>query len=607
MLSITNLEKYFGERCLFDKANMVLSPREKLAFIGRNGQGKSTLFKIILGEMEHDNGVLSISKNYRIAHLSQHVSFSQKTVVEEASLRLQNEHEVYKAEKILMGLGLDENQFHISPHQLSSGYKLRLELAKILASEPNLLLLDEPTNYLDIISTRWLSKFLSEFPGEVIVISHDRSFLDSFNTHSMILHRHQLKKQKGKLSTLLEQVAMEEEIYEKTRMNQERKIGEIENFISRFRAKASKAKQVQSRVKSLEKTDVLSKREELGALQINFQFPELQSKNFYWGKDLSFSYEKGQPLIQDLNFEIKKGERLGVIGKNGKGKTTLLKMIKGDLKGGGEVYTHPKLRISYFGQDSINELFDNHTIEEEIRLSNPAMAHSRIRAICGAMMFSDEDALKKVKVLSGGEKARVVLGKIMASPAHLILLDEPTNHLDVESIDILIECLNYFEGAIVFVSHDEDFIHKLGERLIVFTQDETRIFDHNYSYFLEKIGWDEGSSSSKSKKPKLSKKEYTRVRQEIIREKSKELKPVKEELAIKEAELIQCEGLVDELMGLLTSISTGEKEGDIQEASIRLGKEEKLRDSLYERIEELMLQEEELNTRYDEKLDELEN
>lgn len=615
MLSLSNLSKSYGDRVILDQADLSLSKKEKIGFIGRNGQGKSTLFKLINKEEEWDSGSLVIPKNYRIGTLRQIVKFESSTVIEEACLGLKNDDESYKAKKILLGLGFTIDDFEKSPEDLSSGFKLRLELAKTLVTFPDLLLLDEPTNYLDIISTHWLGHFLRSYPGEIMAISHDRKFLDSFSTHSLILSRNKLTKVKGNISKLLEQVYLEDEIFEKTRLNQEKKVAEVEKFINRFRAKATKAKQVQSRVKALSKLDRMEMRDTIRDMEIQFEFPNIASKNFLWIKNLGFSYHGSDKLISDLSFELKKGERLGVIGKNGKGKTTLLKLLyelwksqnlnqelaRDYSQNSGEFYFHKDLKISYFGQDAIRELYDENTVEEEISIANSLNGKSRVRAIAGAMLFSAEDSQKKIKVLSGGERARVVLGKIMANPTHVLLLDEPSNHLDVESIEIFINCLSDFDGAIVFVSHDEDFISALGEKFVVFQNMKSSYFEGDYNDFLNKIGWDElkeFNPNSENDDKGLSKKEKTKIRQEIIRERSKELRPLDKKIDDCEKQIFQFEEKIEALIQQLANPDTQE----YAELSKDLKILEIKKDQLYTDIDELYEQKKGIESLFEEKL-----
>ena len=502
MIQVSKLTKCFGERILFEDVTFNLIAGEKLGLVGRNGSGKSTLFKLLLGDDHPDEGTISSPKGYRIGHLAQHLTFTEPTVLKEACLGLP-EHErdeEYRGEIILNGLGFSEEDIHRSPSEFSGGFQIRINLAKLLLSEPNLLLLDEPTNYLDIISMRWLTEFLREWRGEMILISHDRLFMDSVTTHTMFIHRGSIRKVKGSTTKLYEQVAQDEQNYEKSRIAEEKKRKELEEFIARFRAQAAKAALVQSKIKMLEK---LGQKEELDSIyELDFRFNPAAFPGKQMGdvRELSFSYPNGPKLIEDLSLNINKGDRIAVIGKNGRGKSTFLKLLASELQPeSGSVTLSQNVKIGYFGQTNISRLDPKLTVEDEIYSVNQRMPRTQVRAICGTMMFSGDDALKKISVLSGGEKSRVLLGKILAEPTNLLLLDEPTNHLDMESIQALIESLKGYDGAVVIVTHSELILRELANRLVVFQFGKPYLFDYDYQYFLEKEGWGEETGMSSSR------------------------------------------------------------------------------------------------------------
>lgn len=540
MIQINNLSKQFAGQVLFEDLNFNLHSGERVGLVGRNGSGKSTLFKIILGQLSSDTGEVVIPKNYRISHLEQHIKFSKETVLEECIQYLPAEfqYEYFRAEKILSGLGFTPEDFHKNPKDFSGGYQIRINLCKALLVDPNLLLLDEPTNYLDIISLRWLKNFLNKFPGEVIIITHDRSFMDSVTNHTMGIYRYSLKKIKGSTHKYYEQLKIDEEIYEKTRLNQERKVADLEGFIERFGAKASKAKQAQSKMKQLEKIDVLDKLDSAANMGLKFQFNPSPAKVLLTAKDLAFYFKKDQMLFENLSFDINKNDRIGIIGKNGKGKSTLLNVIAGEYKAiKGTIQTHNQLKIGHFGQTNVSRLHDGHTITQEIQNENLDLSHTQVRNICGSLMFEGDSALKKISVLSGGEKNRVLLGKIMALKTNLLLLDEPTNHLDMESIDVLTQEIHDYEGALLLVTHSESMLRKLVNKLIIFTSRGAELFIGSYDDFLEKVGWEEEAGESIVKKPNFSKKEIHAKRQEIIKERSKLCSPLKKEIEKFEAQI----------------------------------------------------------------------
>src|SRR3990172_7167566 len=533
MLQVTNIEKSYGKQVLFDGVGFTVNPRERVGLVGRNGHGKSTLFRMILGEEHQDSGTITVPSGYAIGHLSQHIHFTEDTVLKEACLALpKNEDHIdesYKAEAILHGLGFTNKDFERPPSSLSGGYQVRLNLAKVLVSEPNLLLLDEPTNYLDIVSVRWITQFLRAWRNELIIITHDREFMDSVTTHTMIIHRCKMRKIAGNTQKLYDQILMEEEIYEKTRQNDEKKRKEVEQFINRFRAQATKASAVQSRIKALARHETLGKLEEIKTLDFKFRSAPFEAKWLMTVDDLAFGFGKDSPLLIDgISFAVGKKDRIAVIGKNGKGKTTLLNLLAREMSSTtGEVKLHPNTKIAYFGQTNINRLRNDKTALQEIMDAHPDHGQGESRAICGLMMFEGDNALKKVSVLSGGEKSRVLLGKLLVSPANLLLLDEPTNHFDIESIAWLVEAIEVFDGAVIIVTHSEMILNAVATKLIVYDNGIVSVFDGTYPEFLERIGWnDEGGVKIKKAKKQgnnkgLSRKDLSKPRIESVSDRSR--------------------------------------------------------------------------------------
>src|SRR5690606_36445928 len=320
------------------------------------------------------------------------------------------------------GLGFEVGDLGRSPTELSGGFQVRLQLAKVLVSAPDLLLLDEPTNYLDIVTMRWLERYLRSWPGELIVVTHDREFLDAVTTHTMIIHRGRVRRVEGSTAKLYDMLAREEELHEKARLGEERSRRETERFIERFRYKASKARQVQSRVKQLEKLEQREELQDLDSLSFRFRAAPFRGHTLLRIEDLSFAYDGGPELIGGLSLDVEMGDRIAVIGKNGKGKSTLLNLIAAEISPKhGVVKPHPSVHMAHFGQTNIARLERGRTVEEEIEAALPIAERGAARGICGLMMFSGDDASKKVDVLSGGERARVLLGTLLVSPAHLVL------------------------------------------------------------------------------------------------------------------------------------------------------------------------------------------
>jgi len=371
------------------------------------------------------------------------------------------------------------------------------------------------------------------------LITHDRSFMDKVVTHIIGIHRKKLRKVRGDTEKYYSQIAQDEEIYEKTRINDERRRKEIEQFINRFRAKARLANLVQSRVKLLAKMKKHQKLEQIKALDFSFRSLPLPTRHALSARDISFSYDQRHPVIENFNLTINKEDRICVIGKNGRGKTTLLKLLAGTLQPQqGQITYNPNVTMGIYEQTNIKSLLDERTVEEEILYSSPGLDKQAARNICAAMLFSGDEALKKISVLSGGEKSRVMLGKILVTPLNLLILDEPTNHLDMESCDALLAALDSFVGTVILVTHNEMFLHALANRLVVFQKDGISVYEGSYQYFLDTGGWEEehiGIETSRGAKPaeavKLSRKEIRRRRSEIVTERSKALKPLERQIA----------------------------------------------------------------------------
>ena len=545
MISVENLTKSFGKYILFDSISFTLNSRERIGLVGRNGHGKTTLFRLVAGIYQPDSGNIMTPKVYRIGYVQQHIDFSKRTVLDEAMTGLvdsEKDHS-WKAEKILAGLGFSLSDMQQPPETFSGGFQVRLNLAKALVAGPDLLLLDEPTNYLDITSIRWILRFLINWPHELMLITHDRSFMDKIVTHTLGIHRRKVRKIAGDTGKYYAQIALDEGVYEKTRQNDEKRRKEIELFISRFRAKARLANMVQSRIKTLSKMTRQEKLDKVKNLEFSFQTQPFSAKHVMTVRHLGFGFDPQIPLIQDLDFSIQAEERICVIGKNGKGKTTLLKLLAGSLTPQkGDITFHPAITAGVFEQTNIQTLVDSRTVEEEILYSHPHVDRQLARNICGAMMFSGETALKKIAVLSGGEKSRVMLGKILVTPVNLLLLDEPTNHLDMESCDALLEAIDSFDGTVVMVTHNELFLHALADRLIVFQQNGVFMFEGGYQRFLDKNGWEDEAPETAhlQESPSLdrrSSKQLRKLLSEIITRRSKSLKPMETRLSAIEKDI----------------------------------------------------------------------
>ncbi len=496
MIELINIQKSYPTQTLYQDLNLRLNKGDKVGLVGRNGTGKSTLFKLILGEEQPDSGDIATPKNYKIGALKQYFDFKEKTLLDETATALSEDdkYNIYKAEKILFGLGFSEEDFQKEPKSFSGGY-------------------------------------------EVILITHDRDFMNSVCTHTMGIIRKNAFIIAGSTTKFFEQLAANEEHYMKQKEAQDKKIKDLEEFIAKNKARAATATLAQSKVKILEKMEVMEDIVYEKDLKFDFNYKDTSAKYLLEVKDVSFGYDKNNILFKDITFALSRGETLGIIGKNGKGKSTLLNVLAGELKAlSGSVDFHPSTVFGHFGQTNINHLNQNNTIIEEIQSVNNKISESVIRNICGIMMFSGDNAKKKISLLSGGEKSRVMLGKIIAQDVNLLFLDEPTNHLDIESIEALTTAIKEFEGSSIIVTHSEELLRAVCDRLIVFTNDGADYFNGTYDEFLEKIGWGDDiedakptktKESQKSDKPKINKKESKQLRAQLVAKKSQDLKPLK--------------------------------------------------------------------------------
>jgi ATP-binding cassette subfamily F protein 3 len=600
VIQVSNLSKAYGTQVIFDDIGFTVNASERIGLVGRNGHGKTTLFRIITGLERPDSGVVGIPNNYTIGYLSQHLRFSEGSVLKEGCLGLRpsedGRDESYKVETILMGLGFSVADFSRSPHELSGGYQVRLNLAKLLVSEPDLLLLDEPTNYLDVVSIRWLTRFLRAWKGEMILITHDRDFMDGVTTHTMGIHRTGIRKIAGPTDKLYQQVLMEEEVYEQTRVNEEKKRKDVEQFINRFRAQATRARAVQSKIKALQKRERLDRMLDIKSLDFAFTAAPFTGKHLIEAEGIFFSFDPfGPPLIDGLSLKIGKRDRIAVIGKNGRGKTTLLNLLAGELEPlKGAVSCHPRTLPAYFGQTNIQRLDAAKTVEAEVMDAHPDYNRKAARTICGTMMFEGDNALKKVSVLSGGEKSRVLLGKLLVSPANLLLLDEPTNHLDMESIDSLLEAIDAFDGAVVIVTHSEMILHALATRLVIFDDGKVDVFEGSYQDFLDRRGWKDEEeevaqkrSAPNGKENGIDRKDLRRIKAELINGRSRTIGPLQARINEVEQTIMQLEDTVTKETQALVDASVKGNGDSIRRLSKSVHEAQGTIDRLFEELETL--------------------
>lgn len=570
---------------------MNINRGEKIGLIGPNGAGKSTLFSLILGELESSQGEVVVIKNTHIGYLPQEAKFSSTHTVlseltegEERIMRLRKEKEEleekneagskrygdvlhnletlgyfeleHKAEKILMGLGFKEKDFNRPIREMSGGWQMRVLLAKLLTYHYDLLLLDEPTNYLDLNAALWLKDYLSGFNGTFIMISHDKAFLTDVTNYTFILENGSIAKVHGNYEHY-EQIKKEKRIHlEKQFKEQEKKLQQLERFVERFHAQPNKAASVRAKRRVLEKMEEEAvvvpqdPRESIG----KFRFPPTVQSGYMVMRLEKMSKSYGDIRVyKDFDFEITHGAKAVLAGENGAGKSTLLKILAGviDIDGGQRITGH-NVDIGYFSQTRTDVLNLENTVLQEAYSAAPGfMAEETVRTILAAFLFTGDDAEKKVKVLSGGEKSRLILAKLLVNPPNFLLLDEPTTHLDVDAVDALVKALTDYEGTIVFISHDIYFVRSIANTVFEVKEGRVRKFPGNFDYYLEKKDHiqpfeehkpkiDNQKSKIDTEKEKAKEEERRRKEEEkkrkaqnvTLREKIKKLEKEKENLQL---------------------------------------------------------------------------
>jgi ATP-binding cassette subfamily F protein 3 len=526
MLHLQSLSKHFGAKVLFENVDAHLDDGAKVALIGPNGSGKSTLIKLILGEEHADHGEIVLPKHAKIGHLAQELpKFENRTVFEEVlkldgrreeilaqkeelEKKLETDHsdavmKAYgrvleefdafdeytlpsRAEIILEGVGFEKKDFHRNLSELSGGWLMRVALARVLLLQPDLLVLDEPTNHLDLESLLWLEEFLRTYPGALLLVSHDRAFVNRLVNEVWEIDQNKINTYAGNLDAYVTQRQERLKVLESQFAGQQAKIAEIRAFVDRFGAKATKARQAQSRLKQLEKMELIDLPE--ARAQVDFNFPPCRpsGKEVITLKNGAIRFGE-KTVFSKFDWILQRGSRVAIVGVNGAGKTTLLKALahassltEGSLKFGHQV------EIGYYSQLQAESLNLDHTILQELEMTAPHLQIAQVRGIAGAFLFTGDDVHKKIGVLSGGEKARVALAKLLLLPNNFLLLDEPTNHLDAESRDVLLQALMAYEGTLCLVSHDREFVAPLVDQLLEIQDQKVIPLVINYEEYLAK-------------------------------------------------------------------------------------------------------------------------
>jgi len=484
MVHIESVSKQFAARILLKEASAHLRPGTRVGLVGPNGAGKTTLLRMIMGEDSPDHGTIRRRPRLRIGYLPQELEpLSGKTVLDAAHRNLYPEHE---AKRVLSGLGFTDPDFGRPVETLSGGYRMRVALTHLLLSHPDLLMLDEPTNHLDRPTQAWFEQFLLKSRMTILVISHDTAFLDRVVTHIWEIRHHAIRECRGNYSKFLEWREACDAQQQAAATRQTKEIARVQKFVDRFRYQANKASQVQSRIKQLEKIKRIELRRDAKRVRFTFPVPPASGRQVLELRGIAKSY--GATVVYtSLDFTVERGQRVALVGENGAGKSTLLKMLAGVLpfEQGTRTVGHG-VTLHYFAQHQAETLNQEHTILDSLaEMSNQAEMNF-LRGIAGAFLFSGPDQKKPIKALSGGERNRVALARMLVEPANTLLLDEPTNHLDPASVDVLTDALIGFPGTIVFISHDPTFLSRVATRVVEIENGKARDYFGDYEYYLWK-------------------------------------------------------------------------------------------------------------------------
>lgn len=531
MISVSDISYLIAGRPLYENASMFIRPRDKIGLIGLNGRGKTTLLRLINGDIQLNSGSISKSNDCTIGFLNQDLlsyqtddailtvameafkeavdtqrklekvirkletEYSEDLVHKLSQLQEKFEHlDGYsmqaKAEEVLEGIGFSTADLHRPLREFSGGWRMRVMLAKLLLEKPSLLMLDEPTNHLDLPSIEWVENYLRNYDGAVLIVSHDRQFLDNVIDKTVEVTFQQLVTYEGNYSFYLKEKEVRQEIQQNAYENQQQKIRQTERFIERFRAKSTKARQVQSRVKALERMDMIEEVvNDVAAVNFRFHFRQQPGRYIVTLKDISKSYGSLN-LLHNATATIERGDKIALIGANGRGKSTLLRIVYGNEPIEGERTVGYNVIPAFYAQHQLEDLHVESEILEELKQAGSGKTEQELRNVLGCFLFSDEDVFKKIKVLSGGEKSRVALAKTLISEANFLLLDEPTNHLDFISENILIQALQQYQGSFITVSHNRHFVTQVANKIWYIEDRQIKEYPgtyEEYDYWLRSV------------------------------------------------------------------------------------------------------------------------
>ena len=552
MIQFNQVSYFLPQGFLFENVKIQLNKGDKIGLVGKNGAGKSTLLKLVSKELHPSEGEIIIPKQTSIGYLKQEITFKTEQSIfnylndsnpkfnninlrlneinEELTTREDYESKTYlslldelndlnqefdllegfkwkeKIENTLKGLGFNDNDFHKQVKELSGGWKMRLELARILINNPDILLLDEPTNHLDIVSISWLERFLIKFDGIVIIISHDRLFLDAITKRTLEISLRKVFDFPFPYTLYTKKRAEENLIKENEKKQQEKEIKQTERLISKFRAKSSKAAFAQSLIKKLEKTEIIEVENNLeGSIKINFPLSVNPGKQVLEIEDVSKSYGEKE-ILNAISIAVGRGEKIALLGANGIGKSTLLKCITNKIEFSGSIKHGHNVNVTYFAQDQADQLDKTKTVYETVDHVAEGEIRKKLRSILGSFLFTADDIDKKVSALSGGEKTRLALCQLLLSPSNFLILDEPTNHLDILSKNVLKEALKNYEGTFIVVSHDRDFLDGLTNRIWDIANKQIRVHHFDLAEYLSLINNDAQAPNKEAKKDNIKKK-----------------------------------------------------------------------------------------------------
>jgi len=587
MLSLQDISKQYGPKVLFEGLSLFIDERDRIAVVGANGTGKSTLMKIVTGEVEADTGVLHKSRFTTVGYLPQElIGHAGRTLLEETlrafedlqrlqerfeeiSMEIQArsatgesgpeienllaemgrvQHQIEdgegwrieaRAKEILFGLGFRESDLQRPSGEFSSGWQMRIELARLLLREPSLLLLDEPTNHLDIESLEWLESYLQSYAGAIVLVSHDRRFLDNLVRRTVEISQGKATEYPGNYSVYLREKEMRRGLLEAAFENQQKMIRETERFVERFRAKSTKARQVQSRLKRLEKVDLIELDSDEQEIAFRFPSPPRSGRVVLQLEGVEKSYGN-LPVLDGVSLTIERGDRIAVLGVNGAGKSTLVRILAGiePIQAGRRTEGH-QVSVSYYAQNQADALNPAKTVVETVEEVAPFGMSGNLRTLLGHFLFSDDDVFKRVSVLSGGEKSRLALARMLLVPANFLILDEPTNHLDLRSKEVLKEALRNFDGTFAIVSHDRDFLAGLVTKVIAAKDRGIAVYPGSVDDYLQiwhekengaAAGRTDADSGSEGRGVTRGERERKRLQAERRQERYRRLKPLKDDL-----------------------------------------------------------------------------